>query len=333
MSPLAAANVATAAILLILGLAVLSYENYSRASRAFFLTMLPSSVWLACFACMYSATDDRVALFWARSAYLGVALIPAAITRFTLALLGRETQGRRAARLSLLLSVVFTVGFLKSSQFIPELYHYSWGVYPRYAWGGVVFILYFVAFMIFNQWLLWTQWRGSTTTRQKTRIGALCMAFGVAYFGSIDYVAKFGVSVYPLGFVAVALFAALCARAIWKYRLVDITPAFAAEQILEMMPSAVIVTDIYGEVRVANRSIEEITGLTPNELIGRSLAARGIHFIPRGAEQVPAVPYRDFQAILPRHKGSIDVDVSASWLTDGSGLRVGVVYVLAAAMR
>ena len=81
----------------------------------------------------------------------------------------------------------------------------------------------------------WTEYRKAEPGTHKLRIYTLMMAFGIGYAGSVDFVATYGIPLYPFGYLAILGFVALAAWAIWKYRLVDITPAFAANQIIETM--------------------------------------------------------------------------------------------------
>jgi PAS domain S-box-containing protein len=89
-------------------------------------------------------------------------------------------------------------------------------------------------------------------TQPHFRSTRLLFAFSIAYLGSVDYLAKFGVPVYPFGNIFVFCFLVLAAQVIWTYRLVDITPAFAAEQILQTMSEPLIVCDLDGRIRIVN---------------------------------------------------------------------------------
>jgi hypothetical protein len=44
------------------------------------------------------------------------------------------------------------------------------------------------------------------------------------------------IAIYPFGYLPVLAFIILTARAVWRYRLLDITPAFAAEGIINALP-------------------------------------------------------------------------------------------------
>ncbi|MBI4004436.1 MAG: hypothetical protein HY353_05380, partial [Candidatus Omnitrophica bacterium] len=99
-SPYAVPTAATAVAVLVLSAMVLLREQGSRVSWLFFLTTLTICIWLFSFSWMYCATDERVALWWAKAAYLGVPFIPTAIYHFTVAVLGVERTQQRFVRLS-----------------------------------------------------------------------------------------------------------------------------------------------------------------------------------------------------------------------------------------
>src|SRR5258708_39794672 len=75
------------------------------------------------------------------------------------------------------------------------------------------------------------------------------IGFSIAYVGSIDYVAAYGWPLYPFGYLPVFAFVVVTAETIRRHRLVDLTPAFAGEQILATLGDPVIVCDHEGRVR------------------------------------------------------------------------------------
>jgi PAS domain S-box-containing protein len=319
---------ATSGGLLVLGLIVLHRESYSAVSRAFLVAILTGVIWLLCFAAMYSSSDPDRALFWSRAAYLGVPFIPAAIAHFAVHLAGIRRP--RLVPALWLLSALFCAGFLTNNNFISGIQRFSWGFYPRYGAGGFVFVLYFAASLGYVLGLFWTGMQEATAPRQRARYRLFLIAYAIACLGAVDYLAKFGFAVYPFGFAAVAAFLVICAWANWRYRMVDITPAFAAEKILETIQNAVIVTDFYGTVRVMNTAAAQLLGRRASDLIGHTLKSSGIHFAPRSGTEPPPVPYRGFESSLRRPSGGVvEVDLSAAWLTDAAGTRIGIVYVAA----
>ena len=71
----------TTLLMLTFGLRVL-LRRVSRVSAAFFALTFCASIWLFAFTFMYLAVRPDAALLWARIAYLGVPILPAAVYHF-----------------------------------------------------------------------------------------------------------------------------------------------------------------------------------------------------------------------------------------------------------
>src|SRR5437868_6741746 len=107
-------------------------------------------------------------------------------------------------------------------------------------------------------------WRASRDFEGLSRESARVMvtAFVVASLALIDFLPIVGVGDRPFGFLAVLGFIAVSANAIWRYHLIDLTPEYAAAQILATMKSAVIVIDLEGKIRVINYGAQSLLGYT-----------------------------------------------------------------------
>ena len=97
----------------------------------------------------------------------------------------------------------------------------------------------------------------------------------------MDFVATFGVPLYPFGYVPALIFLVIVACAIWRYRLVDITPAFAANQILKTVSNALLVFDEEGVVRVANQAACDLFERPQEHLVGRPIWQVDVNFFPQ----------------------------------------------------
>jgi PAS domain-containing protein len=273
----------TAALVLAFGVAVLFREHWSLESRLFFLNVLSVAIWLFSFSAMYCAKSDSAAFFWSKAAYLGVPFIPSCFYHFCVVVLKLGQEKMRLVRVSWLLSVFFAVTIIGTNALISSLYHYSWGYYPRYGWLSPIYLTFFFGMMIVTlrqYWLKMRQTDAATVFGRRAR--AFLAAFGIVYLGSVDYLPKFGIPIYPFGYIPVFVFLVLAGTAIWKYRLIDITPAFASERILETMHDALIVCDVKGTIRIANQAASRMFDYGPDELIGRSVESlAGIHAASR----------------------------------------------------
>lgn len=320
-----------AVLMLALGLAGLIRERASRVSVLFGLLTLAASVWLFAFSRMYVASDEATALWWAKAAYLGVPWIPAAVYHFTVAVLRVEGRRRRLAWICWGLSAFFSLTILTTGGLITGLYRYPWGYYPRYGWLSVPYLGYFFGALAASLYLYQAAYRQATTPIHRRRIGSLLAAFAVALVASVDYLPKYGIPIYPFGYVPVFVFVLLAARTIWRYRLVDITPALAAKQIIEMMSEALLVVERDGTVRLMNRAASELFGCTERELVGRPIGA--VFDGALSPERLDALmrttePLRDHEIpYYPKQGQPKTLVLSASVIRDQTAAAVAVVCI------
>jgi PAS domain S-box-containing protein len=331
LSPYAVPTFLTSTGLFVLGLVVLARERGSAISVLFHLLTLAVSTWLFSFSWMYCATDQRVALWWAKAAYLGVPFIPAAIYHFTVAVLGLYPPRRTAVWLTWTGSALTAVVAVGSDALISGLYRYWWGYYPRYGWFSALLLPFFFVLMAACMRHYWRAYRHSEGGARQQRIKWFMVAYGWALLASTDYLPKFGIPLYPLGWFPILSWLIMVERAIWRYRLVDITPAFAADNIIATMKNAVLVFDRDGVIRVANQAACELFKCGDADLAGRLIWSINPHFFPR--EQVTALirsgtPFES-EIACPMEPGRTAVlDVSASVINDRVGDPMAIVCIV-----
>jgi len=328
LNPYAIPTLATAGAMLLLGVVVLFRERGSREAWHFALLAGPVSVWLACFSLMYLASDERVALVWARAAYLGVGCIPAGLYGFTLAV----TRGlhRRLLRTGWLLSAAFAVAMVSTGALVRDLYAYPWGFYPRFRWLGAPFLAFFFTMLVLCLREYWLDYRTASTAAHRRRTRLLMTGFSIAYLGSFDFVAAYGVPLYPFGYLPVLVFTGLLAYTIGRYRLVDFTPAFAAEQILATVADPVIVCDSEGRIRFTNGAASTVLGYGPGELVDAPIErlaepslVSAVRALVTAGESV-----RGTEMVFHKRDGEeVDVEVSLSPLLDDRRAAVGAVLI------
>jgi diguanylate cyclase (GGDEF)-like protein len=259
---------AAAVVVGLLGLTVLFLERASTVGWLFLCLTVSVSIYFFCAGVSYLLADPAVLIWWERMANAGVTTVPLSVLAATLGILGRVRKHRAGLLALVAVSLFFVVFVLSSDLFIRSTRRLFWGYYPVYGPLGIAFIFYFAVVMVTILLTYWREYRGSTNTLHRRRLGGILIAFAVGYLGAVDFLPAVGIPVYAFGYVFVLIFVAIIAFVILKYRLVDITPALASEQILHTMQGAVLVTDLLGTIRIANRVAHEIfTG----PLIGQRL--------------------------------------------------------------
>src|SRR5947209_4872092 len=274
-SPFAVPTLVTAALMLLFGASVLA-RRLSRIAAAFFAMTAAASVWLVAFTLMYCAKDAQTALFWSRAAYLGVPFLAPSIYHFTAEMLRIAKERRGAIVAAWAIAAVFS--FLGvTGVLVVRVQQFWWGYYPQYSLLiALPFLLFFFGYLIIS---LVEFVRAYPKSRgvEKKRIRVLLIAFAVAYLGCVDYLPKFGISVYPFGYVALLGFVVIVAIAFRKYDLIAITPSLAAREIIGTMADVLFVCDRDGRIEFANDAAERVLGFRAESLVGRqfdSLLAR-----------------------------------------------------------
>lgn len=211
----------------LLGSFILSKNFYSRLNRFFFLESLAISIWLFSESIMYLTSSIEVAQYWARIAYLGVSFIPPFFYQMANAFIGVK-DNKVAVKSLYSLAIVLLIMVLSTDWLITGAKLYFWGFYP--AIGRFHFIYVFYIFYMFGAPLysLFKHFRLKyISAQEKNRRKFMLLAFSFVLLGSVDFLPKYGVNIYPFGAVVVGLWLSLIAYATLRYRAMDIKFMFS----------------------------------------------------------------------------------------------------------
>src|SRR5688500_518903 len=260
------------ASLILLAVFVLARERLTLVSAFFVLITLVAGIWLFCTAVIYSSTNEQTALWWAKAAYLGVPFIAPAVYSFSTAVLRIHRDNLAILARVWLGSGLFAAAAFTTDWLVSGVRLYFWGYYAVFGWLGLPFILFFSGLLVASMVHFWQQYRITPGGRHKRRIRLLLVSFAIGSVGAVDFIACYGVPIYPFGYLPILGFVVTAFAAIYTYRLADITPAFAAEEIVATMSDGLLVLDRNGTLRVANSAACEMFGYSREELIGRPIA-------------------------------------------------------------
>lgn len=260
----------TATAIFLLGLIVLIRERGSAASVSFLVLTIAVAVWLFTIAWGYSATSEQVAFYWEKALYLAVPFIAPAVYHFSVIILGTYPWRVRLVWLNWLIGAAFSIVIVGTPVVFDQMYHYWFGYYVKFRWPSVLYLVVFVVTILLSLREYWIAYRRAVpgTTYQR-RAQSFMIALAAGSLGAVDYLPAYGIAVYPFGYLFIALYVFLVARTIWRYQLVDITPALASRQIIETMTDALIVFDQERIVRLVNPAACALLGLPEDQLIGR----------------------------------------------------------------
>jgi diguanylate cyclase (GGDEF)-like protein/PAS domain S-box-containing protein len=252
------------------GFAVLIRERASTVSLALLGTTLATDAWLLSFGAIYSTRDASVAYDWFKIEHIGVCLIPATVYLFTAAVTGRLRSLWPFALGAVLISSVFYALIVSTNWFIVGIHHYYWGYYPLYGWPILPFIAFFGLVLGSSLRVYRTTLRQAGSDTMRRRLESIWLALVIADLASVDYLPAFHIPVYPFGYVFIGAFMFVANRAIWRYRLMDMTPAFAANEIVETMADGLLVLDRDGVIRTVNSAAAALLGASRESLLGLS---------------------------------------------------------------
>jgi diguanylate cyclase (GGDEF)-like protein/PAS domain S-box-containing protein len=260
----------TAVLILGFGARVLRRRK-TAASAAFFSITVVTAIWMAAFAGMYSTRDASVALFWARAAYVGVPFIPTTIYWFTVEILRVESRRRFLTIPAWGVGAFFSTLAITTDRLLPRVEEYWWGFYPRYSPGtGALFLVFFFGYLLASFYEFVRAYPVAAPV-ERARIRWFMTAFGVSYLGCVDYLPKYGVAVYPFGYLPILGFVLVVGRAIRKYDLISLTPSLAAQEIIATMADVLFVCDREGRIQITNRAATELLGFAEEEIVGRNI--------------------------------------------------------------
>lgn len=330
ITPPSAGTLVVAAGMLAVGVYVLVAERREREAHYFFLVCLSAALWLVPTALMYASPTSAGARVWSEASYVPVPVIPAFIYHFTVELLGLEDRRRYAVQTAIwsgagTFVVLFVAGFG-----VESMQRFGWGWFPRYSTVGRLMGLYVSLAMGAAVFEYVRAWRRVPAGDERARIRWFLVAFALALGGLFDLLPASGVAVPPLSPVFLLGFVVVTGWTVLRYRLVDLTPSFAAGSILRTIGDPLLVCDAQGRVRVTNPAVGEVTGHDAGSLEGRPLAELLPEEPGRRAEvgrMLRSETVRDREVTFRSAGGDpVETSVSVSPLMD-EGERVGSVVV------
>jgi PAS domain S-box-containing protein len=172
----------------------------------------------------------------------------------------------------------------------------------------------------------WVEYQRAPAGDYKSRTKWFLIAYAGALLASWDFMPNFGVALYPIGYLSVFCWLVFVERAIWRYQLIDITPAFAAEHIFKMMADALLVFDQEEVVQLANEAACELLGRPRAELIGRRLSGLGDCVFDTKQFMVGATSGYEMK-LADTRRGELVLDLTSSPIRDRIGRLVGTVCI------
>lgn len=256
------------------GVTIYLRENGSREGVLYLYQTSAIGTWFLGFGVAYLAIDVDTADRWIRLGNAGVALIPALTLQFTLSVV-RPGGWQWFLRAVWVGSIIFAAASLFAPGYFAAPYRYDWGYYTNYTAYATSFVVFVIVTITVATALYWWAHKGAhpqSVAGRRARL--LFIAFAVGSIGAIDFLPAYGINIYPFGYLPVVWSIGLVSYVTGRYRLVDITPAFAAKQIIETMNDGLFVLDNEGVVRVANETLLRLVGMCEEDVLGKRVPAQ-----------------------------------------------------------
>ncbi len=262
----------SAILILALGAYVFWRERASRIGIQYFLFDISVFIYLFAVSFQMASLNHEIAMFWARTEQIGVILMYPTIFQFGVLFIGYEKEKRNYVRAAWILSGIFILINVSTDLYVNELYQYWWGHYIKFGWLPTLFFTSSSFFVMTGLLYIAQVYRQSSpeTVRHK-RAKGLLWGFGFGMVAFVDLIAGYGIELYPFGYVGLLIHAIIVATLTWRYRLVGITPEFAAKEIIDTMTDALLVLDSERIIRLANPEAAQLFHCTENELMNQPI--------------------------------------------------------------
>ncbi|MGA2089900.1 MAG: histidine kinase N-terminal 7TM domain-containing protein [Endomicrobiales bacterium] len=234
-----------------LGTVIFFNKRNSLTNISFLSLCLSIGLWLTGESLMYLSKDIVLAKFWYSVAFLGVTLISSTLFTFSACFLNQAKQLKYFILLGYGLSFYFYYLSVHSTRFIIGMKKYFWGWYPLFGSLSYPFLIQWGSLMVVCLWMYIHALRNITDFDERMRVKYILFGLLIAYLGAFDYIAAYGITFYPFGYIPILCLVAIIAYAMRQYRLL-LTPAMAATTILNTMVEALIVFASDGKILSVN---------------------------------------------------------------------------------
>ena len=218
-----------------------------------------ASLWFFAMAMVASADEISEVGFWARTVQIAIGMLPGVVFHLNVATAGLVHQYQTRIRIYYALSCIVTLICLVNPYLFETPRMYEWGYYVSYStWGFLTLTL--LAAVFIDVILLYRRASLSTNVGKAhaQKLRAFYHGNMIATVALVDFLPAFGVGVYPFGFAVMTALHVFTAFGAIRYRLIEITPEFAASQILQTVPDGVVVIDTQGLIRLIRNCLKDL---------------------------------------------------------------------------
>ena len=308
-SPFAIPPAVTTLVVIAFGLR-LAFTRVSNVTVALLGMALAAAAWQASFMMMYLATDAAGATAWAKAGYGCVTFLAPATYQFVVEILRIGARRKAATLIGWLIASQFAILTVTTGYLVTGVRRFFWGYYPVYDIAASIPYLLFFGGSIFAALAELRSVYPISMESERARIRLFAIALGIGCLAFVDYLAVYGITVYPFGFIAIISFVLVAWHTWRRYGLVPIAPSLAANQIIANMRDVLFVSDRDGRIQFANAAAISLLGYGQEELIGRQMED---FIVPKGETNATlrGRSVRDREFVF-RTKGGEEIELSIS---------------------
>lgn len=266
---------------LVLGVYLLKSNPRAALNRIFFLICVSLAFWSLGYSFLQGAATKEQAWFWFKVSSPGWTLTPSLLLHFLILLVRREKLlDRRGAYLALYAPAFYFLGRALFGEmgvvdFVDSPFGWS-GVYGPLSVGYAIYLVYFSSYTLFGLWLVWQFGRESEVIAER-RQAAVLVYSGVPVLAAVAASGIFlpwaGIRNPPeVAHLIALLWVLVIWNAVSKDKLMLMTPAAVAPNILSTMADAVILLGRDKAIVTSNKAARRLFGSSGRKLEGLSLA-------------------------------------------------------------
>ncbi len=279
---------------------------------------------------MATAETSAAAQLWGRLVHVSLGMLPGILYHLDISLAGLSGLYRTRIRGFWILSAGLTLFALFWPGFLEAPTQYPWGWYLRYTGSGLLIVGGIVIAVVNAEaGLRFAMTRDDPRSTRSQKLNVFFRGNLLTALALVDFLPAFGVGVYPFGYAVITIMHAATLYGSIRYRLIEITPEFAAEHVLKEMEDGLLVVDSHGLVRVANQPAADSIWCDLEGLIGRPFDAPGrnpvmLDLLRSGGDgkRIREISYSDPSG-RQRH-----VRASVATITDQAGIEIALLWTL-----
>jgi len=210
-------------LLFSIGFFVYVKDRKSKTHVTLFLLTTTTFIWLLGYATMFSLKSEISAYLCAKILFSGIIFIPIFFHHFVICYF-KIKNNSLLIKISYVSGIFFEMLLWGTNNFIEGVHKYFWGYYTKAGWLHNFYLAFFVLCFIRCLYLLLAGYKKALTiaASEANRTKYLLWAFAVATVASLDFIAVYGIEVYPIGYVFMVGWVIITAYAIVRHQLMQI---------------------------------------------------------------------------------------------------------------